>query len=193
MLFHWSTFLSEGTRIELTTLPQKLPFRIQLFPLLLPVHDTIILFMIRTTLVLVFMCNQEFLEFFFLRVTITNILCALQWLFGESVQLRKYKIEMRNVCLNHAQSQINVYSQIQFNEAIWSNGRKFKLWKFESKITKFLVYWWLLVIYLIQRVQFEGSPPSFTSNFNWIPGNQLTTISLKFNGFLVISGRTEVN
>ena len=62
MLFHWATLLSEGTRIELATLPQKLPFRIQLFPLLLPVHDTIILAMIRTTLVLVFMCNQEFVE-----------------------------------------------------------------------------------------------------------------------------------
>ena len=44
---------------------------------------------------------------------------------------------MRNVCLNHTQSQRIVYSQIQFNEKIWSNGRKFKLWKFESKITKF--------------------------------------------------------
>ena len=54
-----------------------------------------------------------------------------------SVQLRKYKIEMRDVCLNHTQSQRIVYSQIQFNEKIWSNGRKFKLWKFESKITKF--------------------------------------------------------
>ena len=44
---------------------------------------------------------------------------------------------MKNVCLNHTQLQRIVYSQIQFNEKIWSNGRKFKLWKFESKITKF--------------------------------------------------------
>ena len=57
--------------------------------------------MIRTTLVLVFMCNQEFVGVFHLWVTINDIHYALQWLVGKSVELKKYKIEMRNVCLNH--------------------------------------------------------------------------------------------
>ena len=63
-LFHWATLLFEETRIKLATLLQKLPFRIQLFPLLLVEHDPI-LFMIRTALVLVFMCNQKFVDGFF--------------------------------------------------------------------------------------------------------------------------------
>ena len=60
---------------------------------------------------------------------ITNILYALQWLVGESVQLRKYKIEMRNACLNHTQLQRNFYSQIQFNEKIYQMEES---WNYES-------------------------------------------------------------